>query len=135
MKNNSLNESLRWLAQATADHDDARYLHEGGRYNSCCFFCQQAAEKAIKAFLYKQGAEHVYGHSVAELCREAAQLDPAFTDLKAVISTLDVYYIPTRYPNGLPGGLPAEAFTRDDAARALEMTAKAIALVKQKISG
>ena len=28
---------------------------------------------------------------------------------------LDQYYIPTRYPNGLPGGIPAEVFTDSQA--------------------
>lgn len=131
MKNNASNESLRWLAQAEADLDDARYLYDGGRYNACCFFCQQAAEKAIKAYLYRQGAEHIYSHSVAELCREAGKLNQAFADIKVAIAPLDVYYIPARYPNGLPGGIPSEAFTRDDAERALHMAGKAIGLVKQ----
>ncbi|MBS3947209.1 MAG: HEPN domain-containing protein [Dethiobacter sp.] len=129
MQNNAAKEGLRWLAQSQSDLDDARYLFEGGRYNTCCFFCQQAAEKAIKAYLYQQGAEHVYGHSVAELCREAARLDQAFADIKTAVSPLDVYYIPTRYPNGLPGGIPSEAFAREDAERALVMAGKTITLV------
>lgn len=28
-------------------------------------------------------------------------------------------FLPTRYPNGLPGGIPAEAFRRQDAEEAL----------------
>ncbi len=92
MRINSSNEGLRWLTQSQADLDDARYLYEGGRYNACCFFCQQAADKAIKAYLFQQGAEHIYGHSVAELRREAAKLNRAFADLKSAIAPLD----PTR---------------------------------------
>jgi len=134
MKNNSTNEGLRWLAQSQSDLADARYLSEGSRFNACCFFCQQAAEKALKAYLYKQGAEHVYGHSVAELCREAAGLDRAFADIKAAVSPLDVFYIPTRYPNGLPGGIPSEAFTREDAERALAMAGRTIALVSKMMA-
>lgn len=129
MKGNPVSEGHRWLAQAEADLDDARYLYEGDRYSACCFFCQQAAGKAVKAYLYSRGAEHVYGHSVAELCLEAARLDPAFAGLKGAAAPLDVYYIPTRYPNGLPGGLPAEAFTREDAERALDLAGRVIELV------
>jgi HEPN domain-containing protein len=33
---------------------------------------------------------------------------------------LDRFYIPTRYPNGLPDLTPAEAFTADDAEVCLE---------------
>lgn len=134
MKRNSTDEGRRWLAQAKLDLADARYLLEGSRYNACCFFCQQAAEKAIKAYLYQQGAEHVYGHSVAELCREAAQLNQGFAGIKSVVSPLDVFYIPTRYPNGLPGGIPAEAFSGQDAERALDMAEKVIALVNKLLT-
>ncbi len=134
MRNNATNEGRRWLAQSQSDLSDARYLFDGSRFNACCFFCQQAAEKAIKAFLYTQGAEHIFAHSVAELCQEAAKFNRAFTDIKAVVSPLDVFYIPTRYPNGLPGGIPSEAFTREDAGRALSMAGKAIDLVNRLLA-
>lgn len=134
MRKNINNEGQRWLAQSQLDLADARYLYEGNRYNACCFFCQQAAEKALKAYLYQQGAEHVYGHSVAELCHEASMLDRDFADIKTAVSPLDVYYIPTRYPNGLPGGIPSEAFSSEDAERALAMAEKVIALVEKKFS-
>src|SRR5438128_7333019 len=35
-----------------------------------CFHGQQAAEKALTAFLYARGAEHVLGHSVADLAAD-----------------------------------------------------------------
>jgi len=47
-----LAEGARWLRQAEQDLDDARFLKEGGRHNLACFMGQQAAEKAIKAYLY-----------------------------------------------------------------------------------
>ena len=34
---------------------------------------------------------------------------PGLRDLREGAQQLDQYYIPTRYPNGLPGGTPAEA--------------------------
>jgi len=45
---------------------------------------------------------------------------------------LDKYYIPTRYPNGLSGGIPAEAFDEDDARKALEMARGVIDFVKKR---
>ena len=41
---------------------------------------------------------------------------------------LDLYYIPTRYPNGLPGGLPADAFGTDHSERAFAQTDRVIVL-------
>lgn len=60
-------EGKRWLRQAERDLDDARYAFKGKRYNLTCFLAQQAAEKALKGYLYAQGAELVMGHSVREL--------------------------------------------------------------------
>ncbi|NMA75497.1 MAG: HEPN domain-containing protein [Bacteroidales bacterium] len=134
MKRDPVNEGQRWLIQSKSDICDARYLYDGSRYNACCFFCQQAAEKAIKAYLYTRGAEHVFGHSVAELCQEASKLDHDFKTIKTAVSPLDIFYIPTRYPNGLPGGIPSEAFSEEDAKRALDMAEKVVALVDKLIT-
>ena len=46
----------------------------------------------------------------------------------------DHYYVPTRYPNSLPGGIPAEAFDEADARRALALTGEVIRLVKAKLA-
>ncbi len=75
----------------------------------------------------------MWGHSVAELCDDAAAHDTAFADIRAEAAALDQYYIPTRYPNGLPGGIPADAYTKVDADRALTLTARVIDLVTAKL--
>ena len=127
-----MTEAERWLEQARRNLDDARYAAAGSRWNLACFLAQQAAEKALKAFLYGRGAEAVWGHSVAELCVDAARHDRAFDDLRAEAGALDQYYIPTRYPNGLPGGIPADAYTQADAERALARSAAVIDAVGAK---
>ena len=71
MKPDPLGEGSRWLLQAEQDLDDARYNFDGGRFHLACFLAQQAAEKALKAFLYVEGEEHVFGHSVAEPLKKA----------------------------------------------------------------
>lgn len=70
------------------------------------------AEKALKAYLYAQGEEVVIGHSVEALARWAAEYDADFEALREQVSLLDGYYIPTRYPNGLPDNIPARVYTR-----------------------
>ncbi len=126
-------EGLRWLRQAEHDLDDAEYTLAGRRYSLTCFLCQQAAEKALKGFLYARGAEQVLGHSVADLAQECGALDGDFQALKPKAAPLDHYYIPTRYPNSLPGGIPAEAFDEDDAGRAVALVKEVIRLVKAKL--
>jgi HEPN domain-containing protein len=115
------------------DLDDARFASGGTRYNLACFLSQQAAEKALKAFLYSMGAETVWGHSVAELCRDACELDPGFSGLQSCAAPLDKYYIPTRYPNGLPGGIPSMAFVLDDANLAMGMATRVLEFVGQRL--
>jgi HEPN domain-containing protein len=112
-------EYRRWLKQAELDLDDARYNAEGGRYSLTCFLSQQAAVKALKAYLYRQGNELVWGHSVAELVDDASGADAGFKALKEKGSFSDRFYIPTRYPNGLPGGIPSESFNEKDAQEAM----------------
>lgn len=129
MKRNPLDEGKRWLAQAERDLDDAAYSARGERYNLACFLAQQSAEKALKAFLFSQGAEAVWGHSLAELCQDALELNPDFGALTPIAVPLDKYYIPTRYPNGLPGGIPADVYTESDARLALSMAEQVIKFV------
>ena len=123
----------RWLRQAERDLDDARFTLSGERYNLACFLAQQCAEKAVKAFLFDKGASYVWGHSVAELCLDAAKLDGDFTALGKEIGPLDRYYIPTRYPDGLPGGIPSEAFLRSDAEGAVTAAERAVGFVRGKL--
>lgn len=135
MKPDALNEGGRWLFQAKQDLDDAQYNLEGERYHLACFLAQQSAEKGLKAFLYARGEGLVFGHSVAELCRRAASLDSELGTIRKKAAPLDKYYIPTRYPNGLPGGIPAEAFEKRDADRAIEIASEVIDIIERKLAG
>jgi HEPN domain-containing protein len=133
MKNDRMNDAGRWLDQARADLEDAKYLLKGGRFNTACFTAQQAAEKALKAFLYFKGAVEVWGRSVADLCTNCAELETSFSELVKPGALLDKYYIPTRYPNGLPGGIPKNAFDEVEADRAVEIAKRIIEQVSSWI--
>jgi HEPN domain-containing protein len=133
MKREPRSEADRWMGQAENDLAFAELAAREGFFAQACFNSQQAADKALKAFLYARGAEQVLGHSVADLAAECAKLDAAFTPLRPRVAPLDQFYVPTRYPNSLPGGIPAEAFARADALRALEMTREVIAAVKRRL--
>jgi HEPN domain-containing protein len=132
MKLEAMAEGRRWFLQAERDLDDAEFNLSGGRYNVACFLAQQSAEKALKAYLFSKGAEEVWGHSVAELCKDAQTFDPAFSQLDPKASPLDKYYIPTRYPNALPGGIPSKAFDENDAKSAIRLTKEVIDFVKSR---
>ncbi|MFA4647577.1 HEPN domain-containing protein [Pyrococcus kukulkanii] len=116
------------------DLEDAKFVFHGKRYNLACFLAQQAAEKALKAYLYYMGEEVVPGNSVSDLCKRAMKYDEEFKRI-CKAGVLDKYYIPTRYPNGLPGGVPYEAFDESDAKRAIPLAEMVIKFVKDKVEG
>ncbi len=128
-------DARRWLAQARDDLDFARWVLPGDRFfDKGCFIAQQAAEKALKALLYGDGARTVLGHSVLDLLRRALSAHPALASLEQDARLLDRFYIPTRYPNGLPGGSPFESFTRDDLDAAVKMAARILDAVSATLA-
>lgn len=125
-------EAQRWFSQAQYDLQAAHVNERNGIYAWACFLCQQSAEKALKAFLYAHGEGPVIGHSSFRLAQECATFDPEFTSIERACKKLDGYYIPTRYPNGLPGGVPHEIYDADDAAEALEAATSVLSLITSK---
>jgi HEPN domain-containing protein len=113
-------EAERWLAQAESDLAFAWLGLREGFYAQTCFICQQATEKSLKALHYFQGERFVPGHSLVELLDGLTGVHPSLADLREGAQQLDQYYIATRYPNGLPGGTPAEVFTKRQAEQAVE---------------
>lgn len=119
MKPNPRAEAARWLAQARSELAFARIGLREGFYAQACFHCQQSAEMALKALHYLGGARLAIGHSLVELLAPLAERHPALASLRSAAARLDQLYIPTRYPNGLPGGVPADVFSREQAAEAI----------------
>ncbi|NPV06391.1 MAG: HEPN domain-containing protein [Anaerolineae bacterium] len=124
-------EGRRWLEQAEADLGWSRHLLEQGAYYLVCFLAQQTAGKALKAFLYAQGEELVVGDSVRQLTERAAAYGEGFAARLESWAILDAYYIPTRYPNGLPDSIPARVFNLQAAEGALELAEQAVAEVSR----
>ena len=112
-------EAERWLAQAVSDLEFARLGLREGFHAQACFQCQQAAEKALKALHYLGGARFVHGHSLVELLDALLDAHPTLASLQEGARRLDQLYIPTRYPNGLPGGVPAQVFSREQTVEAI----------------
>ena len=126
-------EGARWIRQAESDLQDARFLQEGKRHNLACFMGQQAGEKAVKGYLYHQGVEDVWGHSLADLCEDAKILNMMFDVIKSQAVLLDKYHDLTRYPHLLPGGIPAEAYDEVDGERAIHVADQVISFVKTQM--
>lgn len=118
--NQNLLEAKRWLAQAEQDLKSSEWDVRGGFYESACFKAQQAAEKSLKAVSLSLGKSGVTSHSTFALTRELINTDKSFEKLSSACRELDKLYIPTRYPDALPSGIPHDYFTKEDAEKAIK---------------
>ncbi|HAF70315.1 MAG: HEPN domain protein [Acetothermia bacterium 64_32] len=127
----NLEEGLRWLDQAEADIKTARDCLKDGNFYASAFFSQQAAEKALKGFLYAQGYRALITHSVVELLEESAKFDEGFQGLLDYGKELDRHYIGSRYPNFYPSGAPYKFYTQEVAERCLSYAESILGKVKK----
>ncbi len=107
-----------WLKQAQAEYAAAQSLYEDGHWAWCCFTCQQAAEKALKAVLEHFGAPQT-GHNLNHLLQAAEEYMHATDAVREACRRLNRLYIPTRYPDAFSEGAPAEQYVQVDAQEAL----------------
>lgn len=134
MKPSPKEEAKRWLAQAEHVVGVAKTLLPEACYAESCFHAEQAAQLALKAFLYGRGERFIHLHSVKELIERCATYDSAFQPLADAGKVLDQYYIPTRYPDalGFPG-IPCETYTERQAQEAVELVTRIFEVVRQKL--
>jgi len=135
MKRSNIEEAKRWFDHATDEFKDACDLKDRGRFYLALFHFQQSSEKALKAYLYKitSSEEAYFTHSIYELIEILGASDPDFKRIESA-SKLDKYYIPTRYPNGLPGGVPSRFFNDPkEAEEAMQLAKMVIELVGEKL--
>ncbi|GMU51526.1 MAG: hypothetical protein AMXMBFR33_06720 [Candidatus Xenobia bacterium] len=108
-----------WLGQSEREFAAADCLLAGGHYAWCCFTCQQAAEKSLKALLERHAADHG-GHNLRELLGSVETRYQPPGQVRAACRRLTRHYIPTRYPDAHPSGIPAMQYDQEDAQEALE---------------
>jgi len=95
----------RWLDRAAEDSIVARLVLKEGHTAHACFLAQPCIEKSLKAFLLDRSNAYPRSHKCVDLLGECAALDSAFAAFDADCAIVDQYYIPTRYPDGVPGSL------------------------------
>jgi len=111
--------SADWMKQAKRDLEMAGKARESGFFEWACFIAQQAAEKAVKSVYQARGGSAI-GHGIGSLLRGLREKKVTAPDkvLKAA-KKLDSHYIPSRYPDGMAEGTPADHFDREDADEAI----------------
>ena len=119
----------RWIKQAIADLDAASYNKKNFPFNSC-FLAQQSGEKALKAYLYKNGKRDILTHSTIRLVKLCSEISQDFDSLKKHAKTLDTYYLPSRYPDSLPDETPMDFFDESDSETAINAAVNILEKVK-----
>lgn len=120
-------EGERWLTFAREDLRMAELAMAEGLYNQVCFHCQQCAEKAVKGLLAHQGQAPPRTHRLGDLLG-LLESNP-LAAIASEIQLLDRFYIPTRYPDALPGTLPEGLPSANDAEEALAVVRQVIGAV------
>jgi HEPN domain-containing protein len=126
---NDLRES--WLAFAREDLRMAELALAETIYNQTCFHAQQCAEKSIKGLLLVQGKTPPRTHQLTDLLM---LLKPnPLEEVSLELRLMDRFYIPTRYPDALPGALPDGLPNLHDAQEALAVAQTVLQLAEQYV--
>jgi HEPN domain-containing protein len=90
-----------WLTIALDDLASARKLasEPDAHLNTAVFHCQQAAEKAVKAFLVFCDQPFEKIHDIAKLMNQAAGMEPRLQTLLSRVAPLTRYVAQFRYPS------------------------------------
>ena len=103
------NDSRRyydWIDRAQEDLQTTEVLLLADKcYFSCAFHCQQAIEKALKAYLLVKSGDLVDGHNLTWLCKQAMRHERDFDQWLDESAALNRCYVETRYPTDIPYNL------------------------------
>lgn len=93
-------EVKAWLYRAGSDLLAARILieHSALALGPAAFHCQQAAEKALKAFLVYKGVLFDRVHNLVYLLDLCETIEPDFAALRDAAERLTPYAVEVRYP-------------------------------------
>ena len=122
-----IEDARAWLARAELDLRAADLelgAPEAGLWGDVAFHAQQAAEKALKAFLALHDNPFRKTHSIEELGRACAAIDPGLAELVDAAAPLTEFAWKFRYPGEV--GDP----TREEAGRAVVVARKLVLAVK-----
>ena len=111
-----------WVFLANEDIRLAEVAFQAKIYHGACFHSQQAAEKAIKAYLLSKLGKTPKIHQLTGLLDTDKKTRQLFENLIEEIEFIDQFYIPTRYPDAFPGSLKENLPTEEDARKALTYT-------------
>ena len=97
----TITETKAWMSKAWRDLETARRAVAGQPpfYDVAVYHCQQAAEKAVKAFLVRHGQLYERTHDIEVLVDIAGEIEPGFRQWADAADALTPYATRFRYPN------------------------------------
>ena len=102
-----------WLEFAAEDLHCADILLDARQCAAAAgFHCQQAIEKAVKAYVLFKTGVHVDGHNITWLCRHAGRCEERFCSRLDRTTALNRLYSETRYPADLPVRVDVDMLAR-----------------------
>jgi HEPN domain-containing protein len=115
---NRIAETSAWLQRTSQDMRAAAHGLQASPplMDDVVFHCQQACEKAMRAFLIWHGVPYRETHDLAEIGAECVEMDPSLEQIVARVAPLTEYAWLYRYPGG-----PEEP-SREDTSEALNAT-------------
>jgi HEPN domain-containing protein len=118
-------EIRQWLLKADHDLGSAKLLAGGATAypDTAVYHCQQAAEKALKAFLTLQDEIFPKTHDLSALLDRCVALEPTLETLRDMAEILTPYATAFRYPGPLLEPSPDEVI---EAIAAAELVLKDI---------
>ena len=123
-------QAKAWITFAHEDLQVADMTFDAGIWNQACFHAQQCVEKMLKAVLTEQDVDVPRTHRLADLLgRVGRTVSDALVPVGQDIRALDHFYVPTRYPDTLPGALPSGLPDRQEAAVALSTAHEVVDIV------
>jgi len=121
--------SQKWLEYASNDLSWTKANLTEQVWYGACFTSQQAAEKALKAYLISKDEAIKKIHDLRVLVERCLNIDPDFEKLRDSCISLNFYYIPARYPD--IGEFTD--FTEDKAREAYQLAKEIVEFVEEKL--
>ncbi len=121
-----------WFAQAERDLDSAKALVAATRYEAACFHAQQSVANALKGLLVWLHGDRPRTHEIERL---VAEVELAGEDIGTLseLAALDPYYVTTRYPDAVGGGVPGHKFFLAEAEAAIARAERGLTWIRARL--
>jgi len=119
-----MEEVKKWFMQAKEEFDTAQINFEAKKYFSAAFWCQQAAEKAMKALLIKKTDTFPKIHDLMKLAR----LNNAPFEIIEACAKLNPAYIISRYPDS------PKKYTKEECKQIIEYCLKVLKWIEKNLN-